>query len=155
MSLEELTAPDPGPLPREARADLVAHRARLVEKHSIVLNESEIHWTDSSGELEERGVEVPPIETEMDYWASVHEIGHIVLQLPTFVDGTPAYENEFRVWAWSLDNACIAPSVLAGRGMIRALFTHTGDDHPAPTDALVERLRNRLPQGEVPLRWRD
>jgi hypothetical protein len=155
MTLEELTAPDPAPLPDEVRSRLIADRDRLVEQHNIVLNEAEVHWTCSSGGLDERDVTVSPIEGEMDYWAAVHEIGHIVLRLPTFVGREPAYENEFRVWAWSLDNACITPSVLAARCMIRMLFTHTGEGHPAPTEDQVQRLRDRLPQDDVPLNWRN
>jgi hypothetical protein len=124
---------------RESHITETAH-ANLAE-----WRQESTHWQAACGDIGKRWFEAPPIRSEMDCWAALHELGHIALELPTYDhDGvTVLFENEVRAWEWALEQAIAPPSATASGLILLQLHTHIEDGQPPPK-ALVERLDTAL-----------
>ena len=84
-------------------------RKRRLQKHvDKLLTEHRIKATVKDGRghanVKKRTVVIPPIMEEMDYFVSLHEIGHIVNGL-----GGLRLEREGKAWTWAYANSTIDP----------------------------------------------
>lgn len=82
-------------------------KARLKKHIDTLLREHDITATYDSGRghasVPKREISIPPIEEEMDYFISLHEIGHVVIGLK----GRTRLEREAHAWTWAFDNTLI------------------------------------------------
>jgi hypothetical protein len=125
LGLEELDA--------ETRRLLTDHVERLCREHGLEWRPTPgLFWIDSEGDRDERWFSSPSIQTEIDYFAAVHEVGHFVLNKPTFApDGTTVlFENEEAVWRWTLENARVEHSDTAGVLIYGTFLSHEGQQAP-------------------------
>lgn len=80
----------------------------------------------------------------MDYLAAVHEVGHVALGgLPTYAadDVTVLFENEERVWVWTLLQVT-RPVSDSALGLIMACFWSYEGQRAAPD--VLDRMRELL-----------
>ena len=68
------------------------HIESLSSAHRITVVEREMQWVDAWGEPDARKIVVPPLGSELAYFVALHEIGHLVLGLPS----SPADDGEDR-----------------------------------------------------------
>src|SRR4051794_19925091 len=103
----------------DASPEMADHVERLLCENGITANWSPpqlgvLNWFGSCGDLVAREISIGPITDEMSYFVALHEIGHIVLQMPTDVemDGVSkvSLDNEVTVWAWAVGKALVEPS---------------------------------------------
>lgn len=158
LSLEELLAlldqiwegPASAPLPPQSIAHLRDHIEQLVQEHRIRWEEKPIRFHDAQGSLasDDRSITTPMLTSELAYFVTLHEIGHIVLQLPSHddpVEGqelpTRFYGNEASVWEWALDESIVAPSADAAEKIPRFLYS---DDPGESREEAHERVRRKL-----------
>lgn len=98
----------PGTLPADV---LEAHAVALCREHDVarlpmgVGPASEDGGRGPRADVLGRVVYVPPISDESSYYATLHEVGHVVLGPGD--DALPRWVNEVRVWAWTRDVALI------------------------------------------------
>lgn len=103
----------------------------------------DVAWFVSAGDLPSRKIEVPAIEDELSYFTALHEIGHVVLNMPTYEDGStePSLNNEVAVWAWALGKSIIKLEEPA-RGWLYAAFVGHVYDTAAGSDSdAIRRLK--------------
>jgi hypothetical protein len=127
-----------------------AHVQRLVTEHGIGWEEAAIPFLEAEGSIDpaERFIRTPIVDTEIAYFTALHEIGHVVLDLPSFGPGESdeeperrLYSNEASVWEWALDEAEAPPSLDAAQTIDFTLLS----DEPAPSRAdAVQRVRRKL-----------
>lgn len=158
LSFEEILAlldqiwegPASAPLPAKSNARLRDHIEQLVQEHKIRWEEKPIRFHDAHGSLapDDRSITAPMLTSELAYFVTLHEIGHIVLQLPShddLVEGpelpTRFYGNEASVWEWALDESIVPPSPDAAEKIPR--FLHSDDPGDSPEEAR-ERVRRKL-----------
>lgn len=86
-------------------------RKRKLERHVRSLcQQHDITFTIKKGrgfaKVKSRSIQIPPIREDMDYFVSLHEVGHVIIGL------TNPYrlEREARAWTWALENTVVEPS---------------------------------------------
>ena len=145
------------PLPPEDVKRLRGHIEELCAQHEVIWDEDEnVHvLLGAEGNFDARSILTPPLESEIVYWAAIHEIGHLVLKLRTFDDdGNVLFQNELDVWKWALDEAIITPGADAGAGIFGAFLSHA--DQPPPPPELRTELRQALDaEGGEPMRYKS
>ena len=131
------------PLGSAAREQSRAHVQRLCVEHDLCWVEDLDYWLASCSD-DGQSIHTPPLTSEMDYLAAVHEVGHFALGgLPTHAaDGeTVLFENEERVWLWTLEQLPQAPSESA-RALIYGCFRSYEGQMASPE--IRERMKRLL-----------
>ena len=145
------------PLPPDDVKRLRGHVEELCAKHEVTWSEDEsVHLLlGAEADLDGRSILTPPLESEIVYWAAMHEVGHLALELHTFDDeGDVIFENELAVWKWAFDEAIITPSGNACAGIFGAFISH--EDQPVPPQKLRAELRESIGvEGGEPMRYKS
>jgi hypothetical protein len=101
------------PLPQSDQARIRAHVEELCREYGITCNEAAINPLDAEGliAVDNPEITVPHLTTEIAYFVAMHEIGHHVLQLPSFDDEcNRLWTHEADVWEWALAASILTPS---------------------------------------------
>jgi hypothetical protein len=103
----------------------------------------EFSWFVSAGNLASRRIEVPAIDDERSYFTALHEIGHIVLGMPTYEEGSsePSLDNEVVVWAWALGKAIIKLEEPARGWLYGGFMGHVYDSAARSDWDAIRRLK--------------
>jgi hypothetical protein len=92
-----------------------------------------------------RVIEMPPIRTRRDYYAGLHEFGHLAVG----VTGV-ALHDEAAAWIWALDNARVPPTTTVWGQMVGCLagyvFFQGHDPDHLPEDSWLvwQALNDRI-----------
>lgn len=103
-------------------------------------------WENASGDFDTRTIHTAPLRNELDYLATVHEIGHFALaDAPTYAsDGeTVIFEHEERVWVWTLENSRLSLSEGARDAIYSRFWSHEGQAAPPDVRARMRALLGR------------
>lgn len=103
----------------------------LLSTHNIEHVQQPMSPRDSYGEWNDEGgtIFTPALGSELAYLVALHEIGHIVLRLPSHDPSPDAPEavrlftNEAAVWEWAIEHAPTAPSSDAELKILALLFS--------------------------------
>lgn len=140
-SMSALSDPDRRRLDKHVK-DLEAH-------HNLTWETPAICFIESEALLDESRFISPPIATEMDYWAALHEVGHLVERVPE------APEYELRAWDWAIGAALIKPSSEAAPWIQTMLDSHLGSATQQDKRRIMRAMRSRLPTDTSPMQFKE
>lgn len=133
-------------LAERERSSLRDHVDEMCTEHDLSWLEDAPGWEHASGDFDTRTIHTAPLRSELDYLATVHEVGHFALpDAPTFApDGeTVIFENEERVWVWTLEHARLSPSEGALDAIYSRFWSHEGQTAPPDVRARMRALLGR------------
>lgn len=135
-------------------------REQLRAHIESVLRELDVEWRqasidpilESEADLTERWIRTPWLVTEFDYWVAIHEAMHFRVDGPASESAADVYDHELNVWEAAIDAAIIEPSGDAAFRIRGAFGSH--EDNVAPPEGLRKHLASRLPEAELPMRFK-
>jgi hypothetical protein len=128
------------------RVSLRQHIGEMCVEHGLSWVEDAPGWEHASGDPDTRTIYTAPIQNELDYLAALHEIGHFALpDAPTYAaDGeTVIFENEERVWLWTLEHSRLSPSNGACDAIYSRFWSHEGQTARVDVRARMRALLGR------------
>jgi hypothetical protein len=132
---------------RESIARYRSEIRALCREHSIEwrLAEETRHygWAD----IPERWIATSPLLDLVDYYTALHELAHIVEELPgseATDDADVVLEHEARAWLWALERATVAPDEAVHADIIDGISDYNQRYLPLQMPAAIITLAHRL-----------
>lgn len=100
-------------------------------------------WAD----IPERWIATSPLEDLVDYYTALHELAHIVEELPgseATDDPDIVLEHESRAWLWALQQATVAPDEAVHSDIIDGISDYNQRYLPRQLPAALTELSRRL-----------